>query len=122
VVSNLFANAVAYTPRGGAVAWRVEGGGQQAALVVTNDNDSLEPADLPQVFDRFWRKDTARTAGQAGQAGLGLSLARALTQLMGGQLSLSLARPDQVRAELLLPARSCCGHPRPPECPSRRSP
>jgi signal transduction histidine kinase len=103
VAQNLFANAVEYTPPGGEVRWTVEEDGGGGRLVVTNSNHDLDQADLPQVFDRFWRKDLAR-ASSGGHGGLGLSLARAFVRLMSGSLRLELPRPDLVQVELRLPA------------------
>jgi signal transduction histidine kinase len=102
VAQNLFANAVEYTAPGGEVRWSVEEDGSGGRLVVTNSNHDLEPADLPHVFDRFWRKDLARAS--SGHGGLGLSLARAFVRLMSGSLRLELPRPELVRVELRLPA------------------
>jgi two-component system sensor histidine kinase QseC len=103
VVHNLFANAVEYTPTGGEVLWQIERDGAEAVLVVTNSNFTLEAADLPHVFERFWRKDAARTGTTHG--GLGLSVAEALVRLLHGRLRLELPRPDLVRVELRLPAQ-----------------
>jgi signal transduction histidine kinase len=103
VVANLFSNAVEYTPPGGQIAWRTERQGDAAVLVVTNSNATLQADDLPHVFERFWRKDAARTASAHG--GLGLSVAEAFVRLLRGELHLDLPRPDLVRVELRLPAR-----------------
>jgi signal transduction histidine kinase len=108
VTSNLVANAVAHTPAGGDVAWRIERDGDQVLLVITNSNAALEPADLPHVFERFWRKDAARSGGP--HTGLGLSLAEAFVRLMRGQLRLELAGADRVRVELRLAAFAAGDH------------
>jgi two-component system sensor histidine kinase QseC len=102
VATNLFSNAVEYTPPGGEIGWRIEPEGAQVVLTVTNTNTSLETADLAHVFERFWRKDAARSGGEHG--GLGLSLCQAFVRLMNGHLRLDLPRPDLVRVELRLPA------------------
>lgn len=81
VLSNLLANAVAYGVAGEPVTCSASVVGPELALRVSNRTDQLEPDDVPQVFDRFWRKDAARSGGQ--HAGLGLSLVSALAKLLG---------------------------------------
>jgi two-component system sensor histidine kinase QseC len=49
-------------------------------LTIRNLTDDLTPADLPHVFERFWRKDPARTAGD--HTGLGLAIVQALADLL----------------------------------------
>jgi len=103
VVSNLISNAVEYTPPGGEITWRLDREAGHGIFVITNSNASLQASDLPHLFERFWRKDDARTGATHG--GLGLSLTEAFVRLMGGQLRVELPRPDQVRVELRLPVR-----------------
>jgi signal transduction histidine kinase len=98
IFGNLFANAVDYTPAGGALEWALSGAGE---LSVVNDNASLAAADLPHVFERFWRKDAARTDGQHG--GLGLSLAQSFARLLGATLTLELGERNRVHARLVIP-------------------
>jgi signal transduction histidine kinase len=54
-------------------------------LRVADTGGGIAPADLPFVFDRFWRGDPARTAGSS--RGLGLAIARELVQAHGGAIS-----------------------------------
>ena len=86
VLSNLMANALRYTPAGGAVTLRaepVEGG---IRIVVRDTGEGIPPEDLPYIFDRFWRGDRSRShAGGAG-SGLGLAIARQLVQAHGGRI------------------------------------
>jgi two-component system sensor histidine kinase QseC len=76
ILANLFANAVAYgSPRRPVACSAVSG-----ELVVGNFTQGLAPGDLPRLFERFWRKDPARSGGR--HSGLGLSLVRALCDLL----------------------------------------
>jgi two-component system sensor histidine kinase QseC len=88
ILTNLFDNMVDYTPAGGAVTIAVRGEGATATFHLANDTDNLEPADVPKLFDRFWRKESARTGGQ--HFGLGLALARTLAAAMGWTLAAAL--------------------------------
>jgi signal transduction histidine kinase len=98
IVRNLVDNAVAYTPRGGAVEVVAAADNGRLALRVVNTTDGLEQSDLPHLFERFWRKDAARTAD--GHTGLGLSLARAFAGAIGCELSASWAGPARLAVAL----------------------
>jgi signal transduction histidine kinase len=81
ILGNLFSNAVSYGTPGRPVTCEAAVSGGELALRVANATDQLTPADLPRLFDRFWRKDAARSGGQ--HTGLGLSLVSALCELLG---------------------------------------
>jgi two-component system heavy metal sensor histidine kinase CusS len=81
ILSNLFSNAVAHGAPGGKVTCSAVASGGEIALRVANPTSELTAADLPRIFDRFWRKDAARSDGR--HAGLGLSLVAALCELLG---------------------------------------
>jgi signal transduction histidine kinase len=81
ILSNLFSNAVAYGTPGTSVTCAAALAGGGFTLRVANSTAGLTAADLPRLFDRFWRKDAARSAGQ--HAGLGLSLVSALCEILG---------------------------------------
>lgn len=78
VVQNLLGNAAAYTPEGSTV--RVDA--SPARLRVENEAPELEPADVPRLFERFWRKSPSRS--EKGHSGLGLSIVRAAVDHLGG--------------------------------------
>jgi two-component system heavy metal sensor histidine kinase CusS len=88
ILSNLFANAVAHGTPGGTVTCSAAASGSEIALRVANPTAELSAEDLPRIFDRFWRKDAARSDGR--HAGLGLSLVSALCDLLGFQREASL--------------------------------
>lgn len=78
ILSNLFANAVAYGSPGSPVACAAVAAGAGFALSVRNSTAALSPEDMPRIFDRFWRKDPARSGGR--HTGLGLALVAALCE------------------------------------------
>jgi len=51
---------------------------------VCDTGEGIDPSDLPHIFERFYRADTART-GEGG-AGLGLPIAKALIEAHGGEI------------------------------------
>jgi len=99
ILVNVFSNAVAYSPAGSEVRCAACAAGDGFFLSVSNPTDSLETDDLPRMFDRFWRKDPART--ESGHAGLGLSLVAAFCALLGIQVEarLSSGRVFEIRLQ-----------------------
>ncbi|SDR69719.1 ATP-binding protein [Opitutus sp. GAS368] len=85
ILTNLCDNAVDYTPRGGQVTISVEPAPAGAVVRIANPANDLEPEDVSKLFDRFWRKEAARTGG--AHLGLGLSLSRAFAGAMGWTLT-----------------------------------
>jgi len=84
VVANLLDNAVKFTDRGGKIAVRAGAGDGQVKIEVSDTGTGIDAADLPHIFESFYRGDRSRsTAGN----GLGLSLARSLTRAHGGDIT-----------------------------------
>jgi two-component system sensor histidine kinase QseC len=81
LVGNLFSNAVAYTPEGGRIVCRITLHGNKAALEISNHSERLCDADLPHLFEPFWRKDPAR--GGTTHTGLGLTLVQTYANALG---------------------------------------
>jgi signal transduction histidine kinase len=86
VFSNLVSNALRYTPEGGTIALdaRTREGGAQ--ITVCDTGIGISVADLPHVFDRFYRGSSARDRASGG-SGLGLAIARALVEAHGGTIT-----------------------------------
>jgi histidine kinase len=94
VLLNLVGNAVRYTPEGGRITVRMldEDG---LALVCVQDTGIGIPAEsLPYVFERFYRVDRSRSRASGG-SGIGLTIARHLVWVMGGEVCVSSDGPGQ---------------------------
>ena len=112
VVRNLLSNAVRHTPAGARVALSAGTTGAEAWLRVQDACGGIPEADLDRIFDVGYRGAAARTPGPDSGAGLGLAIARALTEAHGGRLSVVNSGPG-CRFELTLPLR------RPARTPAR---
>lgn len=90
VVNNLIDNAIKFTPQGGEVLVRLttDPTRERAVLSVSDTGEGIASADLPHVFERFYRADRSRrrTDGPRG-TGLGLSICEAIVQAHRGELS-----------------------------------
>jgi len=87
VVVNLLGNAAKYTPTQGQVLLRVKMDESQLQIAVEDTGVGISEDELPQVFDKFFRSDDPRVQAETG-TGLGLSLAREVTRLHGGDITL----------------------------------
>ena len=85
VLNNLLENAVKYTEPGGEIRLRVAMVSGEFELRVEDTGLGIPPADLPHIFERFYRADKARTR-ELGGTGLGLSIVKHIVQLHGGSV------------------------------------
>jgi heavy metal sensor kinase len=106
VVNNLLDNALEFTPEGGRVTVEVRRGAE-AELVVEDTGMGIAPADLPRVFERFYRGDRSRQRRGGGRgSGLGLSICQAIVTGLGGRIDV-VSEPGQgTRFTVALPLRS----------------
>ncbi|QDV38430.1 sensor histidine kinase [Tautonia plasticadhaerens] len=102
VATNLISNAIAYNRPGGAVvvSTAVEGG--SGVLRVVDTGPGIPEADLPRLFDRFYRVDLARSRA-AGGSGLGLSICKSLVEALGGSIGVRSVEGEGAAFEVRLP-------------------
>ena len=87
LVSILTDNAIRHST-GGEIVLSLKRRGRHAVLSVLNDGDEIPPEKTAHLFDRFYRADEAR-GGEGEHYGLGLSIAKAVTEKHGGSIGVS---------------------------------
>lgn len=85
VLANLLSNALRHTPAGGEVTVAALAAGDFVRLSVRDSGPGIPAAQLPHVFDRFWRAEPSRAREQGG-SGLGLAIVKQLVAAQGGRV------------------------------------
>lgn len=100
-INVLVDNAVCYTQEGGHVTISAARAARRIEISVEDDGPGIAPEHREHIFERFYRIDQSRSDRR--HSGLGLSIAREITELHGGRLSFSPASPNGSRFEISLP-------------------
>jgi heavy metal sensor kinase len=102
VLVNVIDNAIKYTPPGGSVELSCFASGKSAVIEVIDSGIGIPAAELPHVFDRFFRADKVRSR-ESGGAGLGLSIVKAICTAHGGTIALESAEGVGTVVRIQLP-------------------
>jgi len=86
VFINLASNAIHYTPPGGEVYLGLAKSHEMARVIIRDTGPGIPAADLPHIFDRFYRGEKSRTRSKLGGFGLGLSIAFFIVDSHGGRI------------------------------------
>jgi len=86
VFVNLVDNAVKYTPAGGSVTLTATAEEDRVVVAVRDTGIGIPSRDLPRIFERFYRVDSARSREEGG-TGLGLAIVKHIVQQQGGTVS-----------------------------------
>jgi len=100
---HLIFNAVKFTGAGGTITVRTDGDDPEPTLTITDTGVGIPAADLPHLFDRFYRTADADTRADQG-AGLGLSIAKAIIDAHHGSLHVSSEPGHGTTVRIVLPA------------------
>lgn len=92
ILSNLFSNAVEYAPEESDIrvvaVEEKSGEDESVSILISNPAPHLERTDIPKLFERLWRHDTART--DSSHTGLGLSIAAICAEQIGAEFNAEL--------------------------------
>jgi signal transduction histidine kinase len=104
ILLNLLTNAIKFTPQGGRVMLSAErGDGRSIVIAVADTGIGMSPDEVSRALLPFGQVDNEHNRRQAG-TGLGLPLARSLTELHGGTLSIASRRGEGTTVTVVLPA------------------
>jgi two-component system OmpR family sensor kinase/two-component system sensor histidine kinase BaeS len=85
VVGNILSNAARYVPGGGRVQIATQAAQNGVEVAIADNGPGVSEADLPRIFERFWRGDPSRSRTTGG-SGLGLAIARHIIVAHGGRI------------------------------------
>lgn len=86
---NLLTNAVKYGRPQGKIKLTLTSDGKNAVGIVADDGIGISEADLPKIWQRFYRADTARSTSEDSSTGLGLAMVKWIVESHGGAVSVS---------------------------------
>jgi two-component system sensor histidine kinase KdpD len=101
VLTNILYNASLYTPPGGNIYVEGKLANGQCVIAIRDSGIGLSPADIPHVFDKFFRPKNAKSGG----LGLGLSIAKGFTEAHGGTISVENAAAGGAVFTLRIPTQ-----------------
>jgi two-component system heavy metal sensor histidine kinase CusS len=102
-VGNLVSNALAHTPRGGAVILGTNTVSSTLRIEVSDTGSGIPSEALPRVFDRFFRVDSSRSQASGG-TGLGLAIVQSIAVLHDGKVEIASQLGQGTRVTMHLPS------------------
>lgn len=102
-ISNVVANSLAHTPRGGRVSMRADPENSGIVVEIADSGEGIAPEYQDRIFDRFYRVDPARTTVN-DRVGLGLAITKSIVELHQGRVALQSAPGTGTRVFLHFPA------------------
>jgi signal transduction histidine kinase len=108
IINNLLDNAIKYTPAAGEIHFTVSITQQACLLQIQDSGVGIPTADLPHIFDRFYRVDKVRSRqniaqGSGSGAGLGLAIVKSLVELNGGAIAVESTMGTGTRFTVTFP-------------------
>lgn len=110
VISNIVDNALRFAPPNSAIEVAIRQDGEQVVIVISDNGPGVPEQDLPWIFNRFWRGDKSRSRASGG-AGLGLAIAKQLTEVQGGQIIARNRPAGGLEVTLLFPCHQAKREP-----------
>lgn len=110
VLENLIDNALKYTPKGSRIDVSTQQRENRVEICVRDNGPGIPEADLPHIFERFYRVDKGRSRDKGG-TGLGLSIVKHIVQLHGGQVRVESKLGQGTAFYFTIPVRSTSADP-----------
>ena len=101
VFQNIMKNAVAYSRPGSAIQLSASLADGQVQVDIVNQGNPIPQTQLDRIFEKFYRLDSARSS-QSGGAGLGLAIAKEITEAHGGSIA-AQSNGEEIRFTVCLP-------------------
>jgi signal transduction histidine kinase len=101
VLNNLIDNAIRHTPENGQVEVRADKSDHKVVVDVIDSGEGIPPADIPHIFDLFYRGEASRRSSAKG-TGLGLAISKGIIDAHGGEIKVS-SQPGETRFTFILP-------------------
>lgn len=102
VIYNLLDNAIKFSNEGGTISFKAYTENRRLVFKITNTGKGISQADLPFVFERFYKVDKSRSANK-NSTGLGLYIAKTIVKSHGGTISVSAKENEFATFEVTLP-------------------
>lgn len=99
---NILSNAVKFTPQGGTIWVSVVAKSDSVTISIRDSGPGIDAQLLPRIFDRFFQADSSSTRTHGG-LGLGLAIAKSLTELHGGEIRAASRKGEGATFTLSLP-------------------
>ena len=103
IISNLFANAIQFNAEGGAVTLVTSMENEALVLVVRDAGIGISSDQQEKIYDRFYQIEAGSTKTYGGH-GLGLSITKALIEVLGGTISLSSTLGEGTEFKIIVPS------------------
>lgn len=106
VIGNIIDNAVKYTAANGRIVASLSSNNGNASVEITDNGVGISANDLPNVFNRFYRADPARSGQLPPGVGLGLSISRSIIEAHGGTIAITSAQHKGTCVQITIPSLS----------------
>ncbi len=104
VLANILDNSIKYTPSKGKIGLRLHKEGNTLLLEVEDNGIGIAPADIPKVFDEFYRAENAKAIERDG-TGLGLPIVKKLVEKYGGEVNIESKLGQGSKVTIKLPLK-----------------
>ena len=102
----LMDNALKYANQGGRIVFSVEQKGRYVCISCENTVDAISKETLRNMFERFYRADSARKQPKRGGYGIGLSIAKAIVEVHKGKINASRSTEQSVVITAVIPMKT----------------